>query len=275
MGTKGKKAKVSPKKKLSKKKPKKAAKKKRNQLALVKKELALMKQEVDVRSPAFWTPKRREIIKRLHAPQATDEQFLMFMQICQMRNLNPVANQIHCVIRDREESPGEKVMTIQIGIDGFRLISERTGKYKGQPPMEWWDPLKIRVKVSQLKELKEVGMIESEDRVNDSPEKSDKEKLKDDEVYIKGWVKVWDKDYNPTAARVGILKEGIELPFWGIAKFDEYAQRINGRLSGMWGTMDSNQIAKCAEAQGHRKANPQELSGIYCDDEMPSTNQVI
>jgi phage recombination protein Bet len=82
------------------------------------------------------------------------------------------------------------------------------------------------------------------------------------------WVDVWLGKEQPSAAKVGILRHGFKEPCWGVARFDAYAQKYNGKLSNMWAQMGDVMIAKCAEALGLRKAFPQELSGIYTSDEM-------
>lgn len=53
-----------------------------------------------------------------------------FAQTVARTQLDPIARQIYCIER------GGKY-TISVGIDGARLVAQRTGEYAGQKPIEW------------------------------------------------------------------------------------------------------------------------------------------
>jgi phage recombination protein Bet len=65
--------------------------------------------------------------KMVLAPRAIVE---AFSQTVQRTQLDPIARQIYCIER------GGKY-TISVGIDGARLVAQRTGEYTGQKPIEW------------------------------------------------------------------------------------------------------------------------------------------
>ena len=77
------------------------------------------------------------------------------------------------------------------------------------------------------------------------------------------WMDVWLSKESPTAAKVGVWKVGFREPLWGTAKWDSYAQD-----QGLWKKMPDHMLAKCAEAIALRRAFPDDLSGLYTEEEM-------
>lgn len=77
------------------------------------------------------------------------------------------------------------------------------------------------------------------------------------------WKDVWVSEKPPIAAKVGVLRAGFDEPVYAVALFREYNQG-----TGQWPKMPANQLAKCAESLAIRKAFPDDVSGIYTNEEM-------
>ena len=88
------------------------------------------------------------------------------------------------------------------------------------------------------------------------------------------WKDVWLSKEAPAAARVGVLRSGFREPVWAVALWSEFCQMAYEKPTQMWKNMPTVMLAKCAESQALRRVFPQELSGIYSEEEMGQADNI-
>lgn len=190
---------------------------------------------------AGFTETEIDIIKTQIAPGVTDGELKLFLHVCKSRRLDPFSKQIYAIRREQWDPDARtrvKKMTIQTGIDGFRLNAKRGG-------IEAIDDAEFEYNVSEEGPLNPLGLVR---------------------------------------AKVSVWRTGVSKPTTASAYWDEYRQvkdeyernQKTGRqtLSGKWADMPRTMLAKCAEALACRKAAPEELSGLYLQEEMDQADNV-
>lgn len=183
---------------------------------------------------SYWNDRQLAALRHMGVEHAEDGDLTVFHHVCTRTGLDPFARQIYMIGRQSSENvDGQWVKrtkyTIQTGIDGFRLIGRRAANKAHQS----------------------ISLAAPEWAHEDG-----------------SWRPVWRGAWgSPVAARITIHRDGE--PFTAVALFDEYKQtKRDGNLTQMWQQRPAGQIAKCAEALAWRMAFPQDLSGIYADEEM-------
>jgi phage recombination protein Bet len=84
------------------------------------------------------------------------------------------------------------------------------------------------------------------------------------------WKDVWLASTPPSAARIGVYYKDSPHATYAVAKWDSYAISTNP----IWRKMPDVMLAKCAESLALRKAFPNDMSGIYTDEEMAQADVV-
>lgn len=84
---------------------------------------------------------------------------------------------------------------------------------------------------------------------------------------------VFDSEDHPQPkwAKVTVYRwsHGEKIPYTATARWSEYVQKKkDGSPNSMWSRMPYLMLAKCAEALALRKAFPDELAGMYTEEEM-------
>ncbi|MBO1413210.1 recombinase RecT [Streptomyces sp. FH025] len=208
----------------------------------------------------FWTKAQRAALAAIGLAQAPTHDLVAFFHICKSTGLDPFRREIYYIQRKRKVGKQEELYyTAQTGIDGFRHIGQRTGRFIRRVGPFWTGP-----------EDDPKWWIVGEDGIN-----------------RRRWVDVWLHDNPPAAAMCRIEHRSIagdETVTQAVAVFAEFAvgkdewrndphtgegfktgKRI---LTGQWPTMGAHMIGKVAEAQAWRIAFPRELVNIYEHAEM-------
>ena len=83
---------------------------------------------------AEYSSEQVALIKRTIAPNLTDQELALFIEVCKRSRLDPFRKQIYAIKRNSKDGPK---VTHQTSIDGFRVIASRTGEYEGQLGPFW------------------------------------------------------------------------------------------------------------------------------------------
>lgn len=98
------------------------------------------------------TEQRVALWRKSFAPDATDIEFQTFVEIVRRTGLSPEARQIYLTGR-YDKKKNRNIYNVQTGIDGYRLVADRTGKYAGNDDPVYDDegkPRKATVTVFKL-----------------------------------------------------------------------------------------------------------------------------
>jgi phage recombination protein Bet len=159
-------------------------------------------------------------------------------RLSKRRGLDVEAKQIFFV--PYVDKKGNRSVIAQTSIDGLRLIAARTGNYGGQINPK----LTVRLKNGDKKVI--------------DHEEYDPSETKE---IISGTIEIINKEFPQPQKATALLKS--------------YAKTYNGQLQGLWGTMPDVMLLKCAESLALRKAFPQDLGGLYSNEEMDQAKNDI
>ncbi len=195
-----------------------------------------------------YTAKQLDLIRRTVGADCSPTEFDLFCEVSRRVGLDPFRRQIYAVVYSKDK-PDKRRMSIITGIDGYRAVAARNRDYR---PAE------------------EAPQIEYDPNV-----KSDTNPVGIVSCLVRCWKLAPDGQWHPVA---------------GIAYWDEvcpmterwaYSQEEGKRVptgefeldkKSNWYKMPRVMVAKVAEAQALRRGWPEDLSGIYTEDEMARSN---
>jgi len=222
----------------------------------------VIKQSNTITAPRTYDGSQLRLIKRTVAKDTTDDEFNMFIEICKRQGLDPFRRQIYALVFNKDKQDKRQVAFIT-GIDGYRAIARRTGTFRPadqEPSYEIdaslksdWNPegiIKCTVVVYQYGPDKQwysvVGTAHWSEFAPIYEEKT--------------WVEMKDRNGSP------ILE--TEGNYAGRPKKQPVGTGKKTLSKENWKTMPFVMIAKCAEAQALRKGWPEEMGGLYIQEEM-------
>ena len=102
--------------------------------------------------------KKKHLIKSMYMKEASDDELELFLRTAEKLQLDPILKQIYAV--PRKNKAGVTTYTHQTGIDGYRIIADRTGKYcpGRSPTFEYNDKKELVTATAYVKKLTSDGM---------------------------------------------------------------------------------------------------------------------
>lgn len=192
-----------------------------------------------------YTPAQLSLIMKTVAADCNEKEFSLFVEVAKRVGLDPFRRQIHAVVYNKDR-PEKRKMSIITGIDGFRAVAARNRDYRPDDT----EPEIVFSDEAKNPETNPLGLVKAVVRCF---------KLGPDGVWhpVVG-VAYWDEFAPLKEIWEYSQEEGKKVPS-GKFRLDK---------SSNWFRMGRVMLPKCAEAQAIRKGWPEDLSGIYAQEEM-------
>lgn len=142
-----------------------------------------------------------------------------FIAACNRTGLDPTTKQIYAA-----QMSGK--WTVLVGVDGMRVVAQRSREYAGQTPIQW---------------------------------------TADGITWVDAWLpeaQGGTKGDKPVAARVGVYRKGFTEPLMQVVTWSEFGMEPRFRGDN-WGTRPAHMLGIRAETHALRRAFPNDLSGLY------------
>lgn len=161
----------------------------------------------------------------------TDQEVLMFIELCKAQGLNPFVRDAYLIKYSNSGSRYDKPAQIVIGKDFFIKKANEHPAFEGM----------------------KAGIV-TLDKEGNTHEREGSLKAPNEEI-IGGWCEVYRNDR--------------KVPIKAVVSYEEYAQRTkDGQINSMWSGKPGTMIRKVAQSQALREAFPNELRGLYQQEEL-------
>jgi phage recombination protein Bet len=190
------------------------------------------------------SPRQLDLIRRTVAKDCDTTEFDHFMAVASRLGLDPLRKQICAMVFNKNDAK-KRNMSIITQIDGFRVIAARQGDYR---PMET-APIIEYDEAAKDPATNPLGIVRAE-------------------------VRVWKRHGSEWHQVAGEAYWDEFVPLEQEWAYDEIAgkrQPTGPRVlteKSPWRRMGRVMIAKVAEAQALRRGWPDDLSGVYADEEL-------
>jgi phage recombination protein Bet len=175
-----------------------------------------------------WTDEQALVLKQAGVDNdVTHAELTGFLHLTQRTGLDPFSRQIYLIGR-WDTRAGRKVFSPQTGIDGYRIVAQRTAERTGTP-------------------------LSYDDTVWCGEDGT--------------WRDVWLSKEAPRAAKVTVYRGTSKFSAVATYD-EYVQTKKGGEPTGMWVRMPAVMLAKCAESLALRKAFPHDLAGVYTTEEM-------
>jgi phage recombination protein Bet len=185
------------------------------------------------------------LLKRTVASDCNHDEFNLFVEVARNLRLDPFRKQVIPLVFSKD-NPAKRRMSIVVGIDGMRRIAARTGNYRPAS-----DEPEFVVDADAKSDTNPHGIVKCRLHVFQQDSRGE-------------WFPVDGTVYWEEFAAVD------DEWAWSDQK-NKRAPTGKKTLSGNWGKMPRLMIAKCAEAQALRRGWPDDLGGVYAEEELDRT----
>lgn len=161
----------------------------------------------------------------------SDQEVLMFIELCKAQGLNPFVRDAYLIKYKSKNPQFDTPATTIVGKDFFIKKANENPAFEGM----------------------KAGIVVA-DKENQIHEREGSLKLPG-ETIVGGWCEVYRSDR--------------KVPTKAIVAYEEYVQKkSNGEVNSMWTSKPGTMIRKVAQSQALREAFPNELRGLYQQEEM-------